>query len=120
MLMNDLYTFSTIASAPGLIRGLVTFNPAHAVFSGHFPGRPVVPGVCLIQAVKEVMEIQLGRPVMLSEALNVKFLQVIDPRSCPVISLEINYGTGEDGRLKVDAFYHEGQTVFVKFKCFFI
>ena len=42
-------------------------------FQGHFPGSPVVPGVCLIQAVLVAAERVLGKPLRLDEVKVAKF-----------------------------------------------
>lgn len=31
----------------------IELNPGHALYQGHFPGQPVVPGVCTLQMIKE-------------------------------------------------------------------
>ena len=30
----------------------VMLNPQHAIYNGHFPQQPVVPGVCMLQMIK--------------------------------------------------------------------
>ncbi|MDD2703419.1 MAG: hypothetical protein PHC33_05385, partial [Candidatus Omnitrophica bacterium] len=42
-------------------------------FHGHFPERPVVPGVCLVQSVLVMLEKWHGGPVRLKEISNAKF-----------------------------------------------
>ena len=37
----------------------LTITPDHPAFAGHFPGQPLLPGVCLLA---EVMEAVLGEP----------------------------------------------------------
>ena len=34
----------------------IELNPGHALYQGHFPGQPVVPGVCTLQMIKESAE----------------------------------------------------------------
>lgn len=29
----------------------IELNPGHALYQGHFPGQPVVPGVCTLQMI---------------------------------------------------------------------
>ena len=49
------------------------------LFKGHFPGNPVLPGVCILQIFKELAEIKLaiGHPMMYDEIKQCKFLQPI-------------------------------------------
>ena len=34
----------------------VMLNPQHVIYNGHFPQQPVVPGVCMLQIIKECIE----------------------------------------------------------------
>ena len=34
----------------------IELNPGHVLYQGHFPGQPVVPGVCTLQIIKESAE----------------------------------------------------------------
>lgn len=43
-------------AAPGSFRAAFRFDPALALFGGHFPGRPLVPGVLEIEAVRCAVE----------------------------------------------------------------
>ena len=53
--------------------------PAHPVFAGHFPDRPLLPGVMLIERVIEAAEELLGRPLAIVEMPRVKFLAPLGP-----------------------------------------
>lgn len=55
------------------------FPPSFAGFDGHFPGQPVLPGVCLIQAVWVAAELALGRKMDLVEMVLAKFVAVALP-----------------------------------------
>lgn len=52
---------------------LVCIEPDHPCLPGHFPDRPVVPGVLLLERILEAAEGWLGRPLQLSGVPNVKF-----------------------------------------------
>lgn len=116
MLINDLYTFTPLEMTPGRIYVKVRFDPSHAIFKGHFPGKPVVPGVCLVQAIEEVLGNHLGRDLGLSDAVNIKFLQMIDPQENAEIILEIDFVPEKTGFVKVDASYRENEIIFMKFR----
>lgn len=88
----------------------IVFNADHSIFSGHFPGHPVVPGVCMMEIVKELMQGVLGTRLKLSNAGNVKFLQLITPETQPHISISWK---AQDNGFKVNAsFKSESATLF--------
>ncbi|MEP7278535.1 MAG: 3-hydroxyacyl-ACP dehydratase, partial [Bacteroidota bacterium] len=65
MLAGSFYTIVSPVIEPENIRAILKINPDHAIFKGHFPGQPVVPGVCMMQIVKELMETGTGRRLRL-------------------------------------------------------
>ncbi|MDR2499386.1 MAG: glycosyltransferase [Tannerellaceae bacterium] len=69
------------------------------IYRMHFPGNPVTPGVCIIQACKELFEIQLGQQLRLQRIDNVKFLAVISPKEHNSIRLTFSKITSNANRL---------------------
>lgn len=88
MLMNDFYSLREIQSTESDFTALISFNADHAIFKGHFPQQPIVPGVCMMQIVKEVLEQETGKKLILNNAPQVKFLQLITPEITPSIHLK--------------------------------
>lgn len=87
MLLNDFYTCQDVVQSHTEFSCVAIFNAGHDIFKGHFPGHPVVPGVCMMEMVKELVQRQVGKSLMLRSAGNVKFLQLITPDSQPLISI---------------------------------
>lgn len=56
-----------------------SFPETFVGFNGHFPGQPVLPGVCLIQAVLTAARQSTGRELVLSEVALAKFIAVVLP-----------------------------------------
>jgi 3-hydroxymyristoyl/3-hydroxydecanoyl-(acyl carrier protein) dehydratases len=95
MLMNDFYTIEYIQRDPNSVACKVSFNSQHDIFKGHFPNTPVVPGVCMMEMVKELLEQQTDQPLWMRDAGQVKFLQLITPDISPVIV--INWEKNKQG-----------------------
>ena len=57
----------------------VELDSEHFIFKAHFPGQPIMPGVCIVQMVKELLEDCLGKSFRISRIKNVKFLSAISP-----------------------------------------
>ena|ERR1700747_2046284 len=116
MLKDDFYTITSILIESDAITATLTINGAHKIFEGHFPGHPVVPGVCMMQMVKEITAIALEKDIQLIKAEELKFLQVIDPQENKEIKMLLQYNTVLEGEVKVSAtLAREGATCF-KFK----
>ena len=87
MLMNEFYTISEVQQGEASISGIINFSPDHEIFSGHFPGQPVVPGVCMMQIVKELLQGHLHCKLLLKATGQVKFLQLLAPDTKPEVSI---------------------------------
>jgi 3-hydroxyacyl-[acyl-carrier-protein] dehydratase len=116
MLRNDFFSFSAPQIEGNTVRTTLELNAAHKIFEGHFPQHPIVPGVCMMQMVKEVVENVIGKETNLSIAHNIKFLTVIDPRENKTIQLDYKFTTAEEGKISIDAQLLNSTTVFFKFK----
>jgi len=51
----------------------------HPAFAGHFPGRPILPGVVLLAWAVEALEAITGRPAANCEIASAKFLRPVGP-----------------------------------------
>ncbi|MCK4569170.1 MAG: 3-hydroxylacyl-ACP dehydratase, partial [Bacteroidales bacterium] len=80
MSLQSLYTISEFNVKGNEFSAIITFDPSHEIFSGHFPEQPIVPGVCLIHIIKDIAIRIAEHEVVLSNGSNIKFLSVIDPR----------------------------------------
>ncbi len=100
MLIEDLYTVLSFKQNEQTVNASVKLNPNHEVFKGHFPGNPVMPGVCMIQMIKELTERATGKTLFLTVASNIKFMAIINPEKNDVLQLAINIIEAE-GQIKV-------------------
>lgn len=115
MLLQDFYTANNIIKGDNIISADIIFNPAHDIFKGHFPQQPVVPGVCMVQIVKQVLEQSTNRLTRLKNASNIKFLSMIVPVENEIIKLKINY-KNINNELDVSADLSNSQNLAFKFK----
>ncbi len=79
MLLKDFYVVdSSVKNGPDCCTE-IKINKDHHVYAGHFPNRPVTPGVILMQLFKEEAERLSTHKLQLEKASNVKFTAVVDP-----------------------------------------
>jgi len=100
-------------------RFTLELNPAHPVYEGHFSGNPVVPGVCQIQMISELLSVIKGNALRLTHVDNVKFLSLMVPDKNRIIDVELRVRTAENGEISANAILQEGEVVFIKFKGLF-
>ena len=62
----------------------------HPSFAGHFPGRPVLPGVVLLERVIEAAEKLCGGPLAILELPRAKFLSPLVPGDSASIRLRLD------------------------------
>ncbi|MGE0638569.1 MAG: 3-hydroxyacyl-ACP dehydratase [Bacteroidia bacterium] len=112
----DFYTLNNF-SVPeaGKVQAQIKLNASHAIFKGHFPESPVVPGVCLIQISKEMLEKSLDATTQLVQSSQVKFLAVVDPTVNAVLQIALDTKE-QDGLISANAAISAGEKVFFKFK----
>lgn len=101
-MLNDFFYCPKPEISDDLIKARVSFNAAHEIFAGHFPGQPVVPGVCTLAIVRLLLEDTLKLNLKLKKSPNIKFLQLLLPAHEPELQIGYNY---EDGALKVNAIF---------------
>lgn len=92
MLLNDLYTIDHLETGEGIIRANLRLNPAHPIFAGHFPGRPILPGACQLQLIGELLSHTTAKVCRLQQAGTIKFLTMIDPREHDTLQMTLHYG----------------------------
>ncbi|URM37933.1 3-hydroxyacyl-ACP dehydratase [Flavobacterium anhuiense] len=102
MILQDFYKILSeekISDSKYIVTILV--NEKHEVFKGHFPGNPIMPGVCMIQIIKELTESITKSSLMIQSLANVKFMALINPEVTPELRLELDVTITEDGLVKV-------------------
>jgi 3-hydroxyacyl-[acyl-carrier-protein] dehydratase len=100
MLLKDFYTVLDSKQVEGEFITEIRIQKDHRLYDGHFPGRPVTPGVILMQLFKEEAERQFNCNLELKTASNIKFMAVVDPNKCENFILKSNIEK-ENGFLKL-------------------
>ena len=119
MLVNDFFTISKLEKEGFEIKADLVINADHEIFEGHFPGHPVVPGVCMMQMVKEIIEKVIGERTDLVRAGEMKFLAIINPKENNMIRATLKYNIEENGNMAVSATLFKESLIHFKFKGLF-
>ena len=115
MLQNNLYTIKEISQNENTIHANVSLRAEHDIFKGHFPGHPVLPGVCMLEMIAEICSSFLKQRFRITNAPMIKFLQMIDPNRDPSIEFEITHVSDREKTMAQGKIY-SGPRVFMKFE----
>ncbi len=116
MLQGNFFTINSIHHDENSVKASLELNPAHKIFEGHFPQTPVVPGVCMMQMTKEVLEDVIKKETKLMSAAHIKFLTVINPQETKTIQLDLKYAPRENKKIEIVASLFNEGVVYFKFK----
>lgn len=119
MLIKGLYTIKEIKKTEKGIEAFIHLDKNHEVFKGHFPGNPVMPGVCMIQIIKELTEEAVGKKLFLKTSSNIKFMTIINPEINPDLKLTIEIREA-DGELRIRNTSSFNDTVALRLNAVFV
>ena len=87
-------------SAEGVILAEFVFDPNLPLFRGHFPGKPLVPGILCIEMVRQAVERARGERFKIRRVEKAKFTTEISPGRS--VALEVRL-TPREGLLRAAA-----------------
>lgn len=113
-LINNFFHIVHIDHREDEIEVTLRLNAEHTIFHAHFPGKPIMPGVCQVAVLVEALEALEGKDMELTAAKNIKFLNVISPESVTDVEAVFSrINRSEDG-LSFSVVMRSGDTVFSK------
>ncbi|MDB5016892.1 MAG: FabA-like domain protein [Mucilaginibacter sp.] len=119
MFKDSLYKITSQDHHDGVIDAVLEINKEDKIFTGHFPGHPVLPGASMLQIIKEVLEDTLKASFRLKKADQIKFLAISDPSVNNLLKLKLAYSITDDINLDVIANFSQSD-ICCKFKGSFV
>lgn len=121
MLSNKLYfQKSKKKTDDGKYEFEIEFDPDHEIFKGHFPGNPILPGVCTVQIIKELMEDIENHPLKMTKANMIKYLSFINPQLNKTVFISVQNRKAENDIVSCNSTVYSGPVSFCSFKGEFI
>ena len=77
--LDQLFILSSTTGAENGFVATLHTNPDHPIYRAHFPGNPIVPGVCLIELARVHAETALGCELKTEEISQCRFRSPILP-----------------------------------------
>jgi 3-hydroxyacyl-[acyl-carrier-protein] dehydratase len=96
-------------------RATVRIPASHPALPGHFPGRPIVPGVVLLQCVLDEAERWLGKKLSVRELPQAKFSTPLLPEQDAELELrltqhELRFSVKRDAQVVTQGVFATGST----------
>ena len=88
---------------------VVRFSGSAPFFEGHFPQKPILPGVVLIDAAVQIAAQALRRPLRLRHLAHVKFSHVVEPDQEVAFAFKIAPDPHHPERVKVSGKWSRGE-----------
>lgn len=120
MLLNNFFYIDQVIADESSIKADIRVNSNHPILMGHFPEQPIVPGVCMLEMLKEVIQFNNNKKYQLESASMIKFLTMFAPPQFTSATFNIQINPFESNKLQVNASLNSDDTIFLKFKGVFI
>tara|TARA_B110000091_G_C13700426_1_gene426043 strand:+ start:78 stop:452 length:375 start_codon:yes stop_codon:yes gene_type:complete len=92
----------------------IQINNEHQIFEGHFPDNPIMPGVCMMQITKDLVQSISGNILFMKKCTNVKFMAIINPNVNKDLELQLNFKRNDDDEILVSNITKFDDTVALK------
>ncbi len=101
MLLENFYEIRKLSNIDeNRIELIVELQKNHDIFKGHFPNFPVVPGIAMLQLLKNGLEKYLQSNLQLQSSSQIKFLNKVNPNEETMLIFHMDF-TQENDLLKV-------------------
>lgn len=98
---GNLYTVQSMEGTAEFLSVSVGIKRDHPIFNGHFPGKPVLPGVCTLQIAGELLSKYLNKECLLVNGENIKFMSLVIPGENTILNYEMSFRYTEENILSV-------------------
>ena len=109
MALEGFYKIEDIVRTENGWQADLTLIAGHDIYSGHFPEKAVVPGMCTLTVIREVLSKILEKQIMFTYIRECKFLSALLPENDIRLRLDIGYSEG-----KVKCVVSEGESPAMK------
>lgn len=114
LLLNNLFTITGCSHTDEGFEYQILLDEKSIIYSAHFPGKPITPGVCIIQIAQELYEQDTKRTLRLMKIKNVKFLSVMVPGDNKSFVYKFRKIVEENGIVRFQVSVSREETVFAK------
>ena len=116
MFEGNLYNIKELNITDDTINAKISLNSNHEIFKGHFPDMPILPGVCTLQIIKELIYKFVNKNITLVKGDNIKFTAIINPNENKNILFDIKILSNTNEFVTINCIVSNSTTVVLKMK----
>ncbi|MAM28303.1 MAG: 3-hydroxyacyl-ACP dehydratase [Flavobacteriaceae bacterium] len=95
--LKDFYTITNRQSPDAnTLQVQLQLNANHKIFKGHFPDHPVLPGVAMLQIIKELSASHFKKSLFMKAAQRVKFINLVAPQQHNTLVFNLAFQQDKD------------------------
>lgn len=96
---------------------LLSLLPQSDIYRGHFPHKPVCPGACSIETIRECAELLIGQRLRIKTIRQCRFTAVLSPVYASLVDVHVSVNRIEGTEVfSVYSRICDGDTVYVELK----
>ena len=114
ILKDNFYKIKRVEKSDNKFVINAEFLSNHPIYEGHFPEKPVVPGVCTLTVIKECLGEMLGRMITFSAIKECKYLSALLPDSD--LNITITIELLDDAKIRAFVTDEDNQQAFLKLR----
>lgn len=116
MLIQDYYIIKDSTPVHDATVFHIHLNENSTVYQGHFPEKPVSPGVCNIQMIKECAENLCKKELRISNLQLCRLTTLITPQTHPDLDVTIQLDETTNGIYKLQALIKKEEEICMELK----
>ena len=120
ILLNHFFCITGHDEAAGKQIFHIRLQADHFVFKAHFPDAPIVPGVCQVGMVGEVLSLYTGKKLCLAYVKNIKYLKTMQPTEATDYDITLHEVVPEGNGYKVIATFSTPEAAYAKLSLTFV
>lgn len=94
----------------------VVIDPSCEVYKGHFPGKPVSPGVCNIGMIRLCAEKAAGHSLRFTSIKQCRLTGLVTPSPSHILQVEVRLTGTEDGHTLLGAVIRDSEKTYMELK----
>ena len=115
MIDGSFYTIVGTHDTDSLhIRREIVFRMDHVIFQAHFPDNPIVPGVCTLEIIRQLVSEVVGGEIRIPTVKNMNFLNLMTPAEGKVFTFDIQLVAQSETLFSAKTTISDPETIVVK------